>query len=207
MADMSNNIHSGTSSKDAAHAKPAKVTDIFSYINSHVQNLNQSKLFAAMMIIIVNIASRFVTFKFSKSMEGYLRYTFSKQAIVFAAAWMGTRDLYIAIGITVVFAFAVDHLCNEESAFCCLPESFREYHGNMFETNNNGKISDDEIAKARLVVERHTRQKEEEEEEAEESTTATGGTRRSKGSNKNKSLTSSGMDILREHGLLPTGTM
>ena len=197
MADMSN-IHSA-SSKTNALAKPAKVTDIFSYINSQVQNLNQSKLFAAMMIIIVNIASRFVTFKFSKSMEGYLRYTFSKQAIVFAAAWMGTRDLYIAIGITALFAFAVDHLCNEESSFCCLPESFREYHGNMFETNNNGKVSDDEIAKARSVVERYTRQKEEEEEEKKEET----GTR----GKKSKTLSSSGMDILREHGLLPTRSM
>lgn len=199
MADMSNmHSSSGGGSKDAKLTKPAKVTDIFSYIHSQVQNLNQSKLFAAMMIIIVNIASRFVTFKFSKSMEGYLRYTFSKQAIVFAAAWMGTRDLYIAIGITVLFAFAVDHLCNEESSFCCLPESFREYHGNMFETNNNGKVSDDEIAKARSVVERYTRQKKEEEEKEkehkEEDAKARG----------DASIPSSGMDILRQHGLLPT---
>ena len=46
-------------------------------INDQVQVLNNSKIFAGIMIIILNIASRFVNIKLSKSMESYLKHTFS----------------------------------------------------------------------------------------------------------------------------------
>ena len=65
--------------------------NIFSYLNNQVNVLNNSKIFAGLMIIILNITSRFVNIKLSKSMESYLKHTFSKQILVFAIAWMGTR--------------------------------------------------------------------------------------------------------------------
>ena len=76
------------------------------------------------MIITLNIASRFVTIKLSKSMESYLKYTFSKQILVFAIAWMGTRDIYTAFIIMAIFTLCMDYLFNEDSWFCILPETF-----------------------------------------------------------------------------------
>jgi len=102
--------------------------------------LNNSKLFAGLMIIVLNIASKFVTIKLSKSMEAYLKYTFSRQILIFAIAWMGTRDIYIAITITLVFVFCMDFLFNEESRFCILPEAFTDYHVNLLETNNVNNV-------------------------------------------------------------------
>jgi len=46
--------------------------------------LNQSKMFAGVMIVIINIASKFVTFKVSKTVESYLKFTFSRHLLVFA---------------------------------------------------------------------------------------------------------------------------
>jgi uncharacterized membrane protein len=94
--------------------------NMFNYVNNHVNSLNNSKLFAGLMIITLNIASKFVTVKLSKSMEAYLKYTFSRQILIFAIAWMGTRDIYIAIIISLVFMVCMDFLFNEESRFCCL---------------------------------------------------------------------------------------
>ena len=68
------------------------MNQFFKNIHDNVQDLNKSKVFAGLMIITLNIASRFVTIKLSKSMESYLKYTFSKQILIFAIAWMGTRD-------------------------------------------------------------------------------------------------------------------
>ena len=90
--------------------------------------LNGSKIFAGFMIIILQIASRFVTIKLSKTMESYLKYTFSKLVLIFAIAWMGTRDIYIALGITLLFSLIMDGFCNEESSMCLLPNSFKSYH-------------------------------------------------------------------------------
>ena len=78
-------------------------SQIWKNMDSQIQNLNNSKVFAGLMIITLNIASKFVNIKLGKTMERYLKYTFSKQILVFAIAWMGTRDIYIAL--TIVFFF------------------------------------------------------------------------------------------------------
>ena len=60
------------------------------------------------MIIIINIASKFVTFKVSKTMESYLKFNFSRDVLVFAITWMGTRDIYIALVLTILFIIIFD---------------------------------------------------------------------------------------------------
>jgi hypothetical protein len=153
--------------------KPPKsngiIADTFQYLHNNVQVLNNSKIFAGFMIIVLNIASKFVTIKLSKSMEAYLKYTFSKQNLVFAIAWMGTRDIYIALLISIIFVICMDYLFNEESRFCCLPESFTSYHSNLMDNDhkhNNANspgglvvkqadtVTDDEIRKAQEVLEK-----------------------------------------------------
>jgi len=83
------------------------------YIHEHVQALNGSKIFAGVMIITLNIVSRFVNIKLSKTMESYLKYTFSKYVLVFTIAWMGTRDIYIALFIMGCFIIVSDFLFDE----------------------------------------------------------------------------------------------
>jgi len=132
------------------------MTNIFNYTNNVVMNINNSKLFAGLMIITLNIASKFVTIKLSKSMESYLKYTFSKQILVFAIAWMGTRDIYVALLITLVFIVCIDYVFNEESMFCCLPESFTNHHIGLME--NNELVSDEDIKKAKEILEKASKQ-------------------------------------------------
>ena len=108
--------------------KKTGIEYFFSYIHNWVVNLNQSKIFTGLMIIILNISSRFVTIKLSKSMESYLKYTFSRQILIFAIAWMGTRDIYIALIITLLFILFMDCLFNEECKICVLPKQFTNYH-------------------------------------------------------------------------------
>jgi hypothetical protein len=105
-----------------------KAKDFIKKINDNVTMLNGSKIFAGIMIIVLQISSRFVTIRLSKTMESYLKYTFSKQILIFAIAWMGTRDIYVALIIAVIFSFISDVLCNEESQYCMLPNTFKDYH-------------------------------------------------------------------------------
>jgi len=105
------------------------------YIHSHINALNTSKIFAGIMIIVLNIASRFVNIKLSKTMESYLRHTFSRQALIFAIAWMGTRDIYIAFIITLIFSLFVDALLNEDSQYCILSSDVTEYYTNLSDSD------------------------------------------------------------------------
>ena len=129
-----------------------------SYFNHHIMYLNNSKFFAGVIMILLNIGSKFISIQFSKSTEEYMKYTVSKQLLVFAMAWMGTRDIYTALGLTAVFTILSDHLFNEESSLCIVPHKHRVLH-KLIDTNNNSTISDTEIAAAVAVLEKAKREK------------------------------------------------
>lgn len=139
-------------------AKNNKNVNIFSYLHNQVQVMNNSKIFAGIMIIILNIASRFVNIKLSKTMESYLKNTFSKQILVFAIAWMGTREIYVALFITILFTICFEYLFHEDSMFFCLPEEFKNYHIELLE---NAEVTEEEIKKAKEVLEKAKTQKKE----------------------------------------------
>ena len=136
------------------------VKSMFDYLHSNIQRINDSKVFAGLMIITLNIVSKYVNIGLSKSMESYLKYTFSRQLLVFSIAWMGTRDIYIAFFITFVFAICTEYLFNEDSVFCVLSEDFQDYHTTLSENdkNNSEKVTDDEIQKAKDVLDKAKRQ-------------------------------------------------
>lgn len=132
------------------------INELFSYLHINIMTLNNSKLFAGFVIILLNISSKFVTFKLSKSVESYLKFTFSKQILVFAMAWMGTRDIYISLFATLIFTILIEYLLNEESSLCCLPESFTDYHTSLL--TNEKETTADDIKKAIEVLEKAKQQ-------------------------------------------------
>jgi len=126
---------------------------MYFFVNAQIGALNQSKYFAGLMIITINIASKFVNFNISRTMESYLRFTFSRDILIFAIMWMGTRDIYVAGCMTVLFMIIMDYLLNENSMFCCLPESFTTEHLTKLDETRT-KISHDDIKNVEAVLEK-----------------------------------------------------
>lgn len=134
--------------------------NIFSSLDNTVQTLNKSKVFAGLMIITLNIASRFVTIKMSKTMQSYLKFTFSRYILIFAISWMGTRDIYIALTITLIFIILFEYLLDEESNFYIFSEEFKDYQKSKAEDEEDEKeVSDEDLKKAEKTLERAKKQK------------------------------------------------
>ena len=133
--------------------------DAASFVNNHIMFLNNSKFFAGVVMIILNVGSKFIAIQFSKSTEEYLKANVTKQLLVFAMAWMGTRDIYTALVLTAVFTVLSDHLFNEESKFCVVPEKYRVL-ANLVDENKDGIVSDNEINNAIAILEKAKRDKE-----------------------------------------------
>jgi len=134
--------------------KPKKIKGIFGlfyFFHDHISYLNSSKFFAGIIMIMLNVGSKFISIQFSKSTEEYLKYSITKQLLVFAMAWMGTRCIYTAILLTAAFVILSDHLFNEESRFCIVPNQYRVLH-KVIDTNNDGKISDVELNNAIAIL-------------------------------------------------------
>jgi len=125
---------------------------IYYYVINQTAAVNQSKIFAGLMIITINIASKFVNFRLSKTTESYLKYTFSRDILIFAIMWMGTRDVLIAGLMTLLFMVVMDFLLNENSVFCILPESFTQHH--IEKLDENTIISQEEIRNVEAVLEK-----------------------------------------------------
>jgi hypothetical protein len=128
------------------------------YINHHVMYLNNSKLFAGVVMILLNVGSKFISIQFSKSTEEYMKNTLSKQLLVFAMAWMGTRDIYAALGLTAIFVILSDHLFNEDSSLCIVPHKYRILH-KAIDTSGDNIVSESELAAAIAVLEKAKREK------------------------------------------------
>ena len=76
--------------------------------------INNSKLFAGLVMIMLNIGSKYITIKLSKSQEQYLRNSIARQLLIFSIVWMGTRDVILSFFLTATFIVLTDHLFNED---------------------------------------------------------------------------------------------
>ena len=129
-----------------------------SFVNNHIMFLNNSKFFAGVVMILLNVGSKFIAVQFSKSTEEYLKMNVTKQLLIFAMAWMGTRDIYTALILTAVFTILSDHLFNEESPYCCVPEKYRIL-SKLVDENGDGNVSEQEIINAIAILEKAKRDK------------------------------------------------
>tara|TARA_B100000886_G_scaffold23096_2_gene14634 strand:+ start:18659 stop:19108 length:450 start_codon:yes stop_codon:yes gene_type:complete len=129
----------------------------FGNVNNYINSLNNSKFFAGIVMIILNIGSRYIELKFSKTQESYLRMVLGRQILIFAIAWMGTRDIYLSLIVTLIFTLLADFALNENSNFCLLPETFKTINSSL--QNNNDFISEDDINKTIQTLEKLKTQK------------------------------------------------
>lgn len=129
------------------------IYNFYIYLHNQVLAINNSKYFVGIIIIIMNIAGKFVTFRMSKTVESYLKFSFSRNVLVFAMIWMGTRDIYIAALMSIIFVVIVDYLFNEDSMFCCLPENFTDGQINKLEEMGK-ELTPDDIETMQRILEK-----------------------------------------------------
>jgi hypothetical protein len=122
-------------------------------IKYYAHSLNNSKFFAGIVMIMLNIGSKYITIKLSKSQEAYLRNTVARQLLIFSIIWMGTRDVLISLAMAAVFSILTEHLFNEESSYCIIPHSMRKYE-ELLDDDKDGHITPEEIQNATRILEK-----------------------------------------------------
>lgn len=135
------------------------------FIHTHIMYLNNSKFFAGVMMMMLNIGSRLFTIHFNKSTEEYLKLGITQQLLLFAIVWMGTRDIYVAITLTAAFTILTDHLFNNDSAYCIVPDRYKTLINSTIDTNDDGVVSDKEIADATAILDKAKKVKQREDKQ------------------------------------------
>tara|TARA_B100000123_G_C25726026_1_gene426974 strand:+ start:957 stop:1568 length:612 start_codon:yes stop_codon:yes gene_type:complete len=125
---------------------------------NNLYSVNNSKFFAGVIMLTMNIASKHMTIEISKSQEAYVKYSLGRQILIFAVLWMGTRDIVIALTLTAIFILLADYLFNENSKFCVLPDKYKQLH-KLLDKDGDGKISEKEINNAISILKKAKEEK------------------------------------------------
>ena len=119
----------------------------------YLKALNNSKFFAGLVMIMMNVGSKYVTIELSKNQEQYLKNNIGRQILIFAISWMGSRDILIALALTAIFTILADHLFNEQSKLCIIPRKYRRYE-HLLDLDKNNEVTEEELKHAKKVLER-----------------------------------------------------
>ena len=86
---------------------------IFNFFNT----LNQSKYFAGIMMIVLNLGSKYITMELSENHDELFKNKIIRRFLVFTVVFVATRDIFVSLIITGVFIILVSGLFNENSRF------------------------------------------------------------------------------------------
>ena len=131
---------------------------MFGIINDGINSLNSSTFFAGIMMICLNIGSRYIQLNLDESTESYIKYALTKEILVFTISWMATKNIYMSLGLTAVFIVLADFILNEKSRYCLLPKKFIKKR-RMNELVGSKILSEKEINDALEVLEKAKAQK------------------------------------------------
>jgi len=131
---------------------------MFGILNDGINSLNSSTFFAGIMMICLNIGSRYIQLNLDESTESYIKYALTKEILVFTISWMATKNIYMSLGLTAVFIVLADFILNEKSRYCLLPKKFIKTR-RMNELVGSKILSEKEINDALEVLEKAKAQK------------------------------------------------
>lgn len=128
------------------------------YLFSIISPINDSKIFAGLVILTLNLSSKLLTLPMSRTVEAVMKNSlhFSQYVLVFAMAWMGTRDIIVALFVSFLFGILMEFLFNEKSAYCVFPESFVTMQLQTLEQfeGDPNSVSSDELKAAMKTIEK-----------------------------------------------------
>lgn len=113
--------------------------------------INQNKILAGIAMLFLNIGARFVNLNLTPKQEILFKKYIRIELFIFSMFWVGSRDIFIAILLTLIYLLFVRILFNDESAYCISKRHMDELYS-MIDTNKDNVISEQEIKNAIEVL-------------------------------------------------------
>ena len=115
-------------------------------------SINNNKYFYAVTMILLNMGAKYIEMDLVESHRQFLSSKVLRRIIIFTVSFVASRDIIASLIITASFVIIVLNLFNEKSNYCVLPKSVIP-----LDTNNDGKISAEEIENAYNVLKKSGR--------------------------------------------------
>ena len=83
-------------------------------------SLNSSKYFAGIMILLLNLGSKYLALELSETQEQILSNKLIRRFLIFTVVFVSTRDIWVSLITTAIFIVLVGGLFNENSKYCIM---------------------------------------------------------------------------------------
>ena len=103
-------------------------------------DLNENKYFIGIMMIFVNIGSRFIISELSDEQKKLINNKLLRRFFIFGVFFMATRDIFVSLLLTLMFIFLISELFNENSDFSLIEKENTIKKDNKLD--NDKKIQD-----------------------------------------------------------------
>lgn len=128
------------------------------YIKYYINSINNSKFLAGIVMLLLNVGSKYIEIGLSKTQEQALRNALGREILIFSVVFMGTHDIILSIIMTAAFMVLSGHLFNEKSKYCIISKNLTKIQASI-DVNNDEHISKEEEQKALEVLEKAKKQK------------------------------------------------
>ena len=101
-----------------------------------IAELSANKITWGIASFVVAAGSRYVMGELTPKQQELLRSPIVKRIVIFCILYLPTRDLLLAACLTVVACALMEHVLNEQSPYCALPDCFKKREESNTPTNS-----------------------------------------------------------------------
>jgi hypothetical protein len=95
----------------------AAATSSLSSMELFAQTINTNPIFIGVMMIVMNLGARFLSFELSKKQEAILQHPYFRRFLIFVIIFIGTRNIITAFWLSLLIILCIGYLFNELSLF------------------------------------------------------------------------------------------
>ena len=116
-----------------------------------LESLNNNKYFAGIIMILLNIGSKYTTIELSKTQKQFFKSSIFRQLMIFTIIWSSTKDVIISLILTASFHVLTNYLFNEKCKYCIIPKRWQQFE-EVLDLDKNGIITDNEVKRAISIL-------------------------------------------------------
>ena len=115
---------------------------------SLISTLNGSKYFSGILMILMNLGSKYVGLELSEFQDEFLSKKLIRRIIVFCIFFIATRDIIISVVLTAIFIIFIGGIFNDNSKFSLV----KKYNP------QTKVITRDDVRKAKKIISKYEKQ-------------------------------------------------
>ena len=89
--------------------------------------LNNSKYFSGIIMVLLNIGSKYVSLELSEAQKQFLLHPIIRKLLVFTIFFVATKDIVVSVILSTIFIIFICGIFHEDSKICIVKNSLKTF--------------------------------------------------------------------------------